>query len=96
MIGLALSTLFASAALFALAAIAQSWRQYGTATLAVHGALAQCDATRSFSYRIISFDATRAVPGKPAPEKLSAQIITLPIRRSARRPFLLPALRAAA
>ncbi len=87
MIALALTALFASAALLAIAAIAQSWRQYGTAALAVRGELKQCDATRSFTFRIISHD---------GPRRKAAQIIALPVRLVVRRPLLQPALRAAA
>ncbi len=87
MIALALTTLFASAALLAIAAIAQSLWQFGPAALAVHGELQQCEATRSSTYRIISHD---------APKRKEAQIIALPVKPSARRPLLQPALRAAA
>ena len=87
MIALALTALFALAALLAIAAIAQSWQQYGTAALALRGALKQCDATRGFDYRIITHDATRAN---------AAQIIALPVRSSVRRLLMQPVLRAAA
>ena len=91
MIAFALTALFASTALLALAAIAQSWRQYGMTALTIRSALKQCQATRNFDYRIISLDAA-----SPKPARAVAQIIALPIRPSLRHPLPQPALRAAA
>ena len=87
MFALTLIALFASAALLAVACLAQSWRQYGTAALALRGEMKQCDATREFDYRIISHD---------LPSRKPAQVIALPVRPSVRRPLRQPALRAAA
>ena len=87
MFALTLAALFAFAALLAVAVIAQSLRQYGTAALALHGQLKQCEATRGFDYRIVSPD---------GPKRKAAQIIALPVKSSARRPQRQPALRAAA
>lgn len=87
MLALALTALFACAALLALAAMAQSWRQYGTAALALRGELKQCGVMRGFDYRIITHD---------MPSRGPAKIIALPVKSSARRPLKQPALRAAA
>jgi hypothetical protein len=91
MIAFALTALFTSVALLALAAITQSWRQYGMAALAIRSALKQGQVTRNFEYRIISLDAA-----SPKPARAAAQIIALPIRPSLRHPRPQPALRAAA
>jgi hypothetical protein len=87
MIALALTALLAFATLLAIAAIAQSWRQYGAAVLALRSDLKQCETMRSFSYRIISNDAT-----KPR----AARIFALPVRVSPLRQPMQSALRAAA
>ncbi len=87
MFALTLAALFAFAALLAVAVIAQSLRQYGTAALALHSQLKQCEATRGFDYRLISHD---------GPKRKAAQIIALPVKSSGRRPQRQPALRAAA
>ncbi len=87
MLALALTALFACAALLAVAAIAQSWRQYGTTALVLRGELKKCDATRGFDYRIITQD---------VPTRGPAQIVALPVKPSTRRPMRQPALRAAA
>jgi hypothetical protein len=87
MLALTLTALFASAALLAIAAIVHSWRQYGTAALALRGELKQCEATRGFDYRIITHD---------RPSRKAAQVIALPVKPSMRRPQRQPALRAAA
>ncbi len=91
MIAFALTTLFAAATMLALTAMAQSWRQYGTAALAVRSALKQCEATRSCDYRIISHDTAG-----PILVPIPARVVALPIKPSVRRPLLQPALRAAA
>ena len=91
MIALALTTLFTAATVLALAALAQTWRQYWTSALAVRSALKQCEATRSFDYRIISRG-----PALPVLTRIPPQVIALPVRSLVRRPRLQPALRAAA
>ncbi len=91
MLAFALTTLFAAATMLALAAMAQSWRQYGTAALVVRGVLQQCEATRSFDYRIISRDAAM-----PTLTRIPARVIALPVRPLVHRPLRQPALRAAA
>lgn len=87
MIALALAILFACAALLAVSAIAQSWRQYGPAALALRDELKRCEAARGFDYRIISHE----LPGRKA-----ALVIALRVRPLVRRPLRQPALRAAA
>ena len=87
MFTLTLASLFAFAALLAVAVIAHSLRQYGTAALALNSQLKQCEATRRFDYRIVSHD---------GPKRKAAQIIALPVKSTARRSQRQPALRAAA
>jgi hypothetical protein len=74
MIAIALSTLFAFAAVTALVVIAVSISQHGSAALAARGAWLACPEMRTVTYRISEVKVQRA----------PAKVLTLPVKPTAR------------
>jgi hypothetical protein len=78
MTGLLLTTLFAAAALFAVAVLVSSWQQHGAQALALPGRLAACPETVTVRYAVRE---TKVLRG-------AAQVFVLPVRQVAVKPVL--------
>lgn len=68
-LALALTLLFAAAALLSLVAIGVTARRYGRRALALHGALQQCPSGRNFRVRVVEVRArpsARVIAIRPA------------------------------
>ena len=73
MIAAALTLLFAASAVFAVAVIAASLRGFGRQALALHGALDNAPAVRTFTYRIVTHE---------TPQRPGARVVEFPARRA--------------
>ena len=77
MLAFLISALFAASGVFAVMAIAATWRRYGPAVLALRGELAACgDDLRELSFRLSGYDSLRP----------SAEVLRPDFTRGARRP----------
>jgi hypothetical protein len=86
MTAILLATMFAAAAVLALGAIADSWRQFGTAAMALREQLATCSRTRELHFTLVTTEVRRA----------SARVYRLNFRPAGQSLPLQPELRAAA
>ncbi len=86
MAAILLTTLFAAAAVLALGAIGASWRQFGTAALALRDQLAACGTARELRFTLVTTEV----------RQVGATVYRPQFRASARTLPLQPVLRAAA
>lgn len=78
MLSMLLVVLFAASALFAVAAIALTWREHGAAILGLPQALRDCPDVRNYRFTLITIQ-----PRMPAPAFRPKGYPSRPVRRAA-------------